>query len=311
RHACVRTRCGDRWAWTAHPRRWPGGVSAPAARPHRLRSPPRAAAPPPSSRVRVLAFHGARTGPIRTLDAPPLGAHEACLTTGLVHGAGPRGRVRRVAARGCASIFSGARASPRASVRAAARRATGATHEDRRGFGGARRPPLPHTFAMPKVRAAKETPHPLVQALLAHLPEGGGLQQRTFVLASSAEAAGALRDAVASERAALLGARFVAPAAFAREVLWLLGAPAAQEQLLPLAERALLRGVLESARSEVARYALRHRASLGALVAACREWIRAGSPEPSGQLSSWGRQTLEIARAFAHALEAHPVANRA
>lgn len=128
---------------------------------------------------------------------------------------------------------------------------------------------------------------------------------RTLVLAPSAEAAAALRAATLAERGVLLGVRFVTAVPFLREVLWLSGEATPDDLLLPLEERAILREVLRAHDGDVARYALRHRASLAALHATCREWVRAGRPEPTQGLPAWPAATLRIARAFAAALDAH------
>ncbi|MEZ5964452.1 MAG: PD-(D/E)XK nuclease family protein [Planctomycetota bacterium] len=161
---------------------------------------------------------------------------------------------------------------------------------------------------MRRAKAVATAMHPHVRWLCAHLPEGSGRHGRAFVLASSAEAATALRDSVVAERGGMLGVRFLTPVALARELSWLLGEPAGDDVLPPLAERAILCEVLRGQRGEAAPYALRHRASLGALLATCREWMRGGAPEPGAaapSLSNWGRETLAIARAFAAALAAH------
>lgn len=157
-------------------------------------------------------------------------------------------------------------------------------------------------------RAREATPqhktHPHVRwlALRIGAPTPGA---RTLVLAPSAEAAAALRAATLAERGVLLGVRFVTALPFLREVLWMCGEPTADDLLLPLEERAILREVLRVQDDDVAGYALRHRASLAALHATCREWTRAGRPEPTQGLPAWPTATLRIARAFAAALDAH------
>lgn len=158
--------------------------------------------------------------------------------------------------------------------------------------------------------AGPRPPHPHVRWLVEHLPDAGARATRTFVLASSAEAAAALRDAVTVHRPTLLGVRFVTPAAFVRELSWLLGVPADDDLLPPLGERAVLREVLGATSGEVAAYALRHRTSLGALLATCRRWQRAGMPQPARALSRRAQETLAIAQAFQRALEAHPAGSR-
>ncbi len=160
-------------------------------------------------------------------------------------------------------------------------------------------------------RKAAATPvHPHVQGLLRLLPAADDRRQRSFVLASSAAAATALRDAVLAHRPGMLGVRFLTPTAFVTELLWLLREPAQDASLTPLAERGLLRAVLRATDNEVAAYALRHRPSLSALLATCREWLRGGAPSAQAAVSGWGQQTLAVAGALARALLAHPFDNR-
>jgi RecB family exonuclease len=149
--------------------------------------------------------------------------------------------------------------------------------------------------------------HPYVRDLLQVLPAAGS-GVRCCVLASSAAAAGALQAAVCAHRPGLLGVRFVTPAGLLAELAWWLGEPLPDEALPPLAERALLRGVLEATANDVARYALRHRATLHALWASCREWLRAGAPR--AVISPRATATLAVADAFARALIAHRTGNR-
>ena len=157
--------------------------------------------------------------------------------------------------------------------------------------------------------ATQQETHPHVRWLAQRIgaPAPGS---RTLVLAPSAEAASALRSATLDERGALLGVRFVTAVPFLREVLWLCGEPTPDDVLLPLEERAILRELLRAQGDDVAGYALRHRASLAALHATCREWMRAGRPEPTQALPAWPAATLRIARAFAAALDDHPRPSR-
>ncbi len=168
------------------------------------------------------------------------------------------------------------------------------------------------------MRRAREAPskheplphHPYV-AWLAEAVGAAAPGTRTLVLTPSAESAAALRTATLHACGVLLGVRFVTSVPLLREILWSLGEPTADDLLLPLEERALLREILRADPGDVAAYALRHRPSLAALHGACREWARAGSPEPATRIPAWAAGTLAIARRFGDTLHAHARPSRA